>query len=178
MDWDEKFDDCIHRDCYTVTLDEMNQYDIIWASPDCTTYSIASGGKYRKNGIPLSDYAIQCDINNEIFMEKIRKYKGVYFIENPRGNFRGMPFVSGVPRYTVTYCQYGYPIQKPTDIWTNIPNPKFKLPCKAGASCHIGSPSGKNIGLSSVFRGEDRARIPEQLCEHIVDICEEFYNKI
>ena len=34
----------------------------------------------------------------------------------------------------LTYCQYGDQRQKPTDIWTNHPQPNFKPPCKQGAS--------------------------------------------
>ena len=30
-----------------------------------------------------------------------------WFIENPRGGMRKMDFMSGLPRHTVTYCQYG-----------------------------------------------------------------------
>ena len=45
-----------------------------------------------------------------------------------------MYFMQGLPRYTVTYCQYGERRQKPTDIWTKHPNPKFKPPCKCGSS--------------------------------------------
>lgn len=35
--------------------------DVIWASPDCTTYSIAAISHHRDNGNPKSEYAIKCD---------------------------------------------------------------------------------------------------------------------
>ena len=41
-----------------------------------------------------------------------------YFIENPRGGMRKMEWMKGLPRYTVTYCEYGDNRMKPTDIWT------------------------------------------------------------
>ena len=53
-----------------------------------------------------------------------------YFIENPRGKMRKMDCLQEFPRYTVTYCQYGDIRMKPTDLWTNHPNPKFKPSCK------------------------------------------------
>ena len=49
-----------------------------------------------------------------------------YFIENPRGGMKKNGFHARFKRYTVTYCQYGDTRMKPTDIWTNDPNPKFK----------------------------------------------------
>ena len=44
-----------------------------------------------------------------------------FFIENPRGLLRKMPFMRDLMRHTVTYCQYGDTRMKPTDIWTNAP---------------------------------------------------------
>lgn len=61
---------------------------------------------------------------------------------------------------------------KPTDIWTNCEEPDFKPPCKNGAPCHAPSPRGSNQGTAALRNKVDRARIPKQLCEHIVEICE------
>ena len=55
-----------------------------------------------------------------------------YFIENPRGGMRKMEWMKNLPRYTVTYCQYGDNRMKPTDIWTNHPNPEFLPMCHNG----------------------------------------------
>ena len=43
-----------------------------------------------------------------------------------------MEWMRGLPRYTVTYCQYGDNRMKPTDIWTNHPEPKFLPMCHNG----------------------------------------------
>lgn len=84
-----------------------------------------------------------------------------------------MDFMQGLPRYTVTYCQYGDTRMKPTDIWTNHPNPKFKKPCKNGDKCHEAAPRGSRTGTQGLKDKKERAIIPKQLCEHIVNICEE-----
>ena len=97
-----------------------------------------------------------------------------------------MTWMQGLPRYTVTYCQYGDTRMKPTDIWTNHPCPKFKPPCKNGDSCHEKNPRSSTVrklkaqgvsisygGTSALKNSMERARIPAALCEHIVDICEE-----
>ena len=84
-----------------------------------------------------------------------------------------MDFMNGLPRYTVTYCQYGDTRMKPTDIWTNHRNPKFKPPCKNGDPCHEAAPRGSQTGTQKLVGSAERARIPEEFCRHIVDICEE-----
>mgnify|MGYP006924668924 FL=1 len=64
---------------------------------------------------------------------------------------------------------------KPTDIFTNHPNPKFKPPCKNGSPCHQSAPRGSRTGLQGIKGSKDRSVIPQELCEHIVDISEEIY---
>lgn len=155
--------------------------DVIWASPDCTTYSVASISRHRRknpktNSLdPISEYAKFCDKTNKHVLDLIRELKPkYYFIENPRGALRKMDFMNGLKRYTVTYCQYGEKRMKPTDIWTNHLNPKFKNPCKRGDKCHEPAPRGsKTTGTQSLKNARERAIIPNELCEHIVDICEE-----
>lgn len=96
----------------------------------------------------------------------------VWFIENPRGGMRKMDFMHGLKNWTVTYCQYGDSRMKPTDIWTNHPIPNFLPPCKNGDPCHESAPRGAKTGTQGLDK-VDRSRIPEALCSHIVDICEE-----
>ena len=96
-----------------------------------------------------------------------------YFIENPRGGLRKMDFMQDLPRYTITYCQYGHNSMKPTDIWTNHPDPKFRPMCKNGQPCHEAAPRGSKTGLQGVKDKATRSIIPKELCEHIVKICED-----
>lgn len=151
---------------------------MIWASPDCTTYSIAAISTHREkeptgNLTPKTDYAKQCDETNTHVIDLIKQLKPKYwFIENPRGGLRKMDFMKGLPRYTVTYCQYGDSRMKPTDIFTNHPDPQFKPMCKNGDSCHESAPRGSSTGTQGLKNKKERARIPAKLCEHIVDICE------
>lgn len=97
--------------------------------------------------------------------------KGYWFIENPRGGLRKMTFMKDLPRYTVTYCQYGDTRMKPTDIWTNHPNPQFKPMCHNGDSCHQPAPRGSKTGTQGLKGAVERSVIPEKLCLHIADIC-------
>lgn len=72
-----------------------------------------------------------------------------------------------------TYCQYGDTRMKPTDLFTNHPNPQFKPMCKNGDSCHESAPRGSRTGTQGLQNKKERARIPKELCEHIAIICEQ-----
>lgn len=184
IEWDKNFEDIDwYEDISKVTAEDIlsrfGRPDVIWASPDCSTYSVAGIYRHRRkadNGelLPISEYAKFCDKTNEHVVKLIQDLQPcIYFIENPRAGLRKMGFMSDLPRYTVTYCQYGDTRQKPTDIWTNHSDPKFKPPCKQGASCHIPAPRGSQTGTQGLKNAKDRARIPVDLCNHIVDICED-----
>lgn len=184
VEWNKDFTNIdLYEDVNNLTAEKVRelfgQPDIIWASPDCTTYSVAAISRHRrqeKNGnlTPISEYAKFCDKTNIHVLKLIAELNPKYFfIENPRGALRRMDFIQGIPRYTVTYCQYGDTRQKPTDIFTNHPNPKFKPPCKNGSPCHVAAPRGSKTGTQALKNVIDRARIPEELCRHIVHICED-----
>lgn len=61
---------------------------------------------------------------------------------------------------------------KPTNIWTNHPNPNFLPMYKNGDSCHEPAPRGSKTETQGLKRNIERSKIPQTLCEHIVDICE------
>lgn len=184
VEWDKKFENIdLYADIMEVTAEQIislfGKPDVIWASPDCTTYSVAAISHHRRreengNLSPVTEYAKFCDKVNAHLIDLIRDLAPKYwFIENPVGGLRKMNFMQGLPRYTVTYCQYGERRQKPTDIWTNHPDPKLKPPCKRGADCHDAAPRGAKTGTQALKNSMERSRIPTMLCEHIVDICEE-----
>lgn len=152
---------------------------MIWASPDCTTFSIAAISHHRRKNLttgnldPISDYAKFCDKVDQHVLELIKELNPKYwFIENPKGGMRKMSWMQGLPRYTVTYCQYGDTRMKPTDIWTNHPDPKFKPMCHNGDKCHESAPRGSKTGTQGLKGSKERSIIPEELCKHIVEICE------
>lgn len=175
IDWYEDINNVKSSDI----IEKFGYPDVIWASPDCTTYSIAAISHHRKknektgNLDPISDYAKFCDKTNKHVLELIKELNPkYYFIENPRGGLRKMDFMKDLPRYTVTYCQYGDKRMKPTDIWTNHSDPQFKPMCKNGDKCHEPSPRGSSTGTQGLKGSVIRSIIPEELCRHIVDICE------
>ena len=181
VDWDKDFEPTLCADIGSLTAEDLIELcggvpDVVWLSPDCTTYSIAAVRSHReKEGLkPKSEYAVFCDgVNSHIIDVVVNQLKPkYYFIENPRGCFRKMWFIKDIPMYTITYCQYGDTRMKPTDIFTNHPDPQFKPPCKNGMPCHEAAPRGSKTGTQGLKNKKERARIPELLCQHIVEICD------
>lgn len=185
VEWSKEFDNIdLYADIGTLTaqeiLERFGRPDVIWASPDCTTFSIAAISHHRRKNAetgnldPVSDYAKFCDAVDQNVLRLINELQpSFWFIENPRGGMRKMAWMQGRPRHTVTYCQYGDTRMKPTDIWTNHPAPGFKPMCKNGDPCHVRAPRGARTGTQGIKGSKNRSVIPQALCEHIVRICEE-----
>jgi hypothetical protein len=159
--------------------------DFIWASPDCTTYSIAAVSSHRRNRTePVSEYAIKCDNVNQHWISLIKKWleinpNMVFFIENPRGMLRHMPFMQEFNRHTVWYCKYGDDRAKPTDIWTNSKTWTPREEChnykydKEGnminRHCHHESARrGTKTGTQGRKDSYNRSKIPYELCIEIL----------
>ena len=186
VEWDKKFDNIDwYEDIGKITakdiIERFGKPDVIWASPDCSSYSLAAISHHRikepdGNLAPKTEYAKFCDDVNAHVIELIRELSPTYyFIENPRGGLCKMRFMQGIPKHLVTYCQYGDTRMKPTHIFTNYPNPQFKH-CKNGDSCHEAAPRGSKTGTQGIKGSRDRARIPKALCEYIVNLCEQGLN--
>ncbi len=144
------------------------KYDILWASPPCTAFSVASicthwGGGHRAY-VPKTENA-QIGINLvKTTLKIIKEIKPKYFfIENPRGVLRKLGLLDHLIRHTVTYCQYGDERMKPTDIWTNAEWWKPKPMCKNGDPCHVRAPRGSKTGTQGLKSAKERGVIPPEL---------------
>lgn len=150
--------------------------DMIWASPPCTTFSVASIGKHwDMNRRPKTQDAV---MGLQILKKTIAIIKHymelnpnlVWYIENPRGMMRKMDMWDQIfhRRNTVTYCQYGDTRMKPTDIWTNNYYWQPRPACKNGMPCHIAAPRGSRTGTQGLKGSYIRSQIPYALCKEIV----------
>jgi site-specific DNA-cytosine methylase len=189
VDWSEKTEADLHADVAKLTIEQVIDLcggvpDVIWASPQCTTYSIATH-RHRtlKEGlIAKTPMAVQDDLINMqmwgLIDELIEAGSKWYFVENPKGRMRHMPFVNGRTRHTITYCSYGRRgnakgyehlfQKKPTDIWTNHPYPMFKEACGNSKPGHEHGDWQLSAKRDYLNRGE----IPLELREHLVWLCE------
>ena len=187
VDWDKRFPSTLHIDIMELTaeriLDEFGKPDVILSGNDCTTFSVAAIGYHRrKNPVtgtlePKTEKAAKADMVNKHTLDLIRELNPrFFFIENPMGGLRKMDYMQGIPRYLITYCQYGFAYRKATDIFTNHPRTEFKPPCKNGDPCHQSAPRGTKQGLQGIDSKALRSVYPPLLCEHIVDICERYFD--
>tara|TARA_R110000796_G_C14457688_1_gene424142 strand:+ start:315 stop:953 length:639 start_codon:yes stop_codon:yes gene_type:complete len=164
------------KDILELEADEIPfKPDIIWASPPCTTFSVASCGHHwhppdnQGIRIPKTVEAARglriLETTIWLINELEPKY---YFIENPRGLMRKMLEVEELPRHTVTYCQYGDKRMKPTDIWTNLDWTPREM-CKNGQPCHVAAPRGSRTGTQGLKNNYERSKVPYELCKEILE---------
>lgn len=84
VDWDKHFKDIdLYADIGDLSAQDIINLcggvpDVIWASPDCTTYSVAGLHHHRRKSatgelLPISDYAKRCDEVNAHLVDLIRE---------------------------------------------------------------------------------------------------------
>jgi hypothetical protein len=142
------------------TIYPEGYFDVVWASPPCTTFSTL-----RALRIPKEQR--ENDIVN-IGIPTLRKAEEIinyfkpsrYFIENPQTG-RMKEYMTHKPHYDVDYCRYcdwGY--KKRTRIWTNIVSFEPKI-CDKKCFGFIAKHTIR-IGDNSV-RQNNQYRIPPRL---------------
>tara|TARA_Y100000389_G_C17339250_1_gene452375 strand:+ start:43 stop:690 length:648 start_codon:yes stop_codon:yes gene_type:complete len=176
LDIDGKFNPTIQKDILKWNYKNCNfsHFDIIWASPPCTEYSIAKTIGSRK--LDKADSIVK-----QTF-KIIKHFKPTYwFIENPGGGglLSKRPFMTKYRKYlnTCCYCKYGSKYKKPTCIWTNVENMCLKYctkdtPCSFRKKYHFHeytsqesrNPKNKHhFGKRIQFGSEARSVIPNKL---------------
>lgn len=150
--------------------------DVVWASPPCTTFSVASiGTHWTENRQPKTEAAIlglkilhkTIDLIQQLKKQNVNL---IWYVENPRGMMRKMDIWKSIKhiRRSVTYCQYGDKRMKPTDIWTNNVDWMPRPMCKNGSPCHESAPRGSQTGTQGIKGNYNRSKIPHELCEEIL----------
>ncbi len=155
---------------------KVGEFDIIWGSPPCHTFSRLRnswiGRKLKSHGDTIiTKEIIEQDIK-DFGLPILRKAEEIidylkpkyYFIENPQTgkmkNYISRPF------YDVDYCRYGFDYKKRTRIWTNKEiKPKLcEGKCgkiKEGTKQHL-------TNINRITKLQDRYRIPQELIKELV----------
>ena len=176
---DPQFEATEHADIMNLTaeylISKYGRPDFVWASPPCTAFSVASIGHHWISGgespEPRTESARQSQelVRHTILLIKeLNPIRG-WLIENPRGMLRKLSVVSSLPRYTVTYCQYGDTRMKPTDLWGWVPSWNPRPMCKNGDTCHTPAPRGARTGTQGLKDAKYRSMIPYELSKEIMD---------
>ena len=145
-------------------------FDVIWASPPCTEYSIAKTVGTRK-----------IDEANEIVLMTLEIIEYLnpkhFIIENPQtGLLKQQWFMHGLPFVDVDYCKYGFPYRKRTRLWNNVSDWKPRDLCRK--DCLSMGANGKSH-IATAQRGPTKSqpnnrmkqselyRVPENLIYEI-----------
>lgn len=119
--------------------------DVILASPPCNKLSLLQKRVHWDEDLkPRTEEAIESMRIIEETLRVIEELNPKYFIiENPVGVLRKLPILSHLERRYITYCQYGFPFMKPTDLWGGFPETLIlRPPCKKGDNCHLRAKRG------------------------------------
>lgn len=150
-----------------------NYFDVIWASPPCTTFSTAKWSNIGRHGITRE--SCQQDIFDKGLpplmktLEIINYFQPkVWMIENPRDG-RMRHFMGDLPYTDCAYCQYGMPYRKRTRIWNNI---GLKL-----KSCQCVGRHSETLSMGRCRSTHQMYVIPELLVKEIFSQIDNFFLK-
>jgi hypothetical protein len=159
FDNDAQFDVTETVDVSALSADELvakyGRPDFVWASPPCTAFSVASiGHHWVASRVPRTDQAREAMVlvrKTRELLESLSPRFG-FVIENPRGMLRKLDVLAGLPRHTVTYCQYGDDRMKPTDLWSTVEGWFPRLPCRngGGVMCLLRVVLGRGLRVGMV----------------------------
>lgn len=156
-------------------LARFGRPDFVWASPPCTTFSVASMWRHWSNSngerTPKTDQAKAGILLVEHTLALLRGLAPTHgwLMENPRGMLRKLTVVDGLERSTVTYCQYGDDRMKPTDLWGGVDGWLPSRRCSNGDGCHPPAPRGARTGTQGLPKGPRRSMVPYGLSKEVAD---------
>jgi len=180
VDVQEQFEPDTCADIRELAPEDLpDNVDFIWASPPCTNFSIAKCWDHWENTgndrMVLPDDRATIESVELVYhaLYLINKLDPEYWMmENPRGYMRKiMPSKedSGA-QGVITYCQYDYPLMKPTNLWGEIPEDFEFRKCKPGALCHSNEERGMGGGSDHIRDPVKRSRVPEGLARHVYEV--------
>lgn len=166
----------IQADMLTLKGEDFRGYDVVWASPPCECFSVASISTHWTGGdcayIPKTEKAesaLNLVCHTLRFIDAVQPK--LWIMENPHGVLRkviNIPLVG-----TLTYCQYGDNRMKPTDFWGKIPESFIFKRCQNSDPCHQRAPRGAKTGTQGLKNKCLRAKVPLACSRAFAKACRE-----
>jgi len=158
-----------------IIFQEVKKAKVVWMSPVCTTWSLASGNthwnEFRQPKTQKGLDAINMMMFCRFIADYCDKHNKIFFIENPNG--RAVWILDNLFLKRCWYCQYGDTRAKPTNIWTNLKDWNPKTCFNNNPNCnHERAKRGSKTGTQGLKNNMERSRIPEKLFKEIFDIIE------
>ena len=176
VDIEARFEPDIHADVFDLRPSDFDrEFDVVLASPPCVVFSFANvkaGIEGWENKEPVGER-----VKNHVALvhHTVGLIRGIspdyWFLENPKARMR---WVLGHPTGTITFCQYGRDIWKPTDLWGDHPPMTYRR-CNKGENCHKRNPGSWEKQSNTEALGDtsnERAKVPYDLSDAIRDACE------
>ena len=158
--------DILDYETQMIVFEQVKKADIVWMSPLCTTWSLASGNthftEFRQPKTEKSLQAIKMMMFARFIADYCDKHNKLFFIENPNG--RAVWIMDNKYLKRCWYCQYGDTRAKPTNIWTNLKDWNPKTCFNGNPSCHHErAKRGSKTGTQGLKGNMERSVIPEKL---------------
>lgn len=174
VEMEARFDPDRQADVFELRPSDFDrEFDVVLASPPCTQFSTAG----NHDAWDFETHEPQTDAARDavaLVFHTVGLIRGLspdyWFLENPQGRLR---WFLGRPTGEVTYCQYGRPYMKRTDLWGEHP-PMAYHSCQRGRPCHEANVEYDGTSATRVL-GEtpaERAKVPAELSEAIREACE------
>ena len=175
IELDEYFE-ADERDILTLTADilirKYGRPHFIWASPPCTSFSVASIGRHWTiDKEPKTTQAIESLKLVEFTLNLIKELNPyAWLMENPREMLRKQEVMKALTHRQITYCAYGDTRMKPTDLWGDVPNWIARSACRNGESCHEAAPRGSRTGTQGLKGAKTRSMVPYELSQELLNV--------
>ena len=176
LGWDVDSVDILGNPTWRVDIRELDlqslpHYDVVWASPPCTQYSVARTTAKTPRDLVGSDELVLAALRVIAHCQPM-----LWWMENPQsGLLKTRPMMQNLPYHDVDYCCYGTLYRKRTRLWTNARSWTGARLCdRQTCPSMLGT---RHQSAAQVFENS-RAHLyalPRRLCDDIAAYCHAAY---